>query len=70
MPPNLKLDEEMVAEAVKLGKFKTTYEALNAAVAEFVQRRNRLRILELSGKVTFHPDWCYKKMRRLSLSQS
>jgi hypothetical protein len=63
MPPNLKLDEEMVAEAVKLGKFKTTQEALNAAVAEFVQRRNRLRILELSGKVTFHPDWDYKKMR-------
>ena len=63
MPANLKLNDEMVAEAVKLGNFKTPQEALNAAVTEFVQRRNRLRILDLKGKVTFHPDWDYKKMR-------
>jgi len=48
---------------VKLGNFKTPEEALNAAVAEFVQRRNRLRILDLEGKVTFHSNWDYKKMR-------
>jgi len=63
MPANLKLDDEMVAQAVKLGNFKSTQEALNAAVAEFVQRRNRLRILDLKGKVTFHSDWDYKQMR-------
>ncbi len=63
MPASLKFDEKMVEEAVKLGNFKTKQEALNAALAEFVQRRNRLRILELAGKIDFDPAWDYKKMR-------
>lgn len=53
----------MVEEAVKLGNFKSKQEALNAAVTEFVQRRNRLRILDLAGKIDFDPDWDCKKMR-------
>ena len=63
MPASLKFDDKMVAEAVKLGNFKTKQEALNAALAEFVQRRNRLRILELAGKIDFDPAWDYKKLR-------
>jgi len=63
MLANLKLNDKMVEEAVKLGKFKTKEQALNAALSEFVQRRNRLRILELAGRINFDPDWDYKKMR-------
>ena len=63
MPTNVKLDEKMVEEAVKLGNFKTKQEAMNMALTEFVQRRNRLRILELAGKIEFRPDWDHKKMR-------
>ncbi|MEI7936219.1 MAG: type II toxin-antitoxin system VapB family antitoxin [Verrucomicrobiota bacterium] len=60
---NLKLDEKLVEEAVRLGNFKTKQEALSVALSEFVARRNRLRILELGGKIEFRPDWNYKKMR-------
>jgi hypothetical protein len=60
---NVKLDVKMVEEAVRLGNFKTKQEALNVALSEFVARRNRLRILELGGKIEFRPDWDYKKMR-------
>ena len=63
MMANMKLDDKMVEEAVKLGRFKTKEQALNAALSEFVQRRNRLRILELAGKINFDPGWNYKKMR-------
>ena len=63
MTTNMKLDEKMVEEAVRLGNFKTKQQALNVALAEFVARRNRLRILELGGKIEFRPDWDYKKMR-------
>ena len=63
MPTNLKLDDKMIAEAVKLGRFKTKQEAVNAALAEFVGRRNRLRVLELAGRVDFDPTWDYKRMR-------
>jgi Arc/MetJ family transcription regulator len=61
---NLKLDDDLIAEAVKVGGHKTKQAAVNAAIAEYVQRRNRLRILELGGQITFDPGWNYKKMRR------
>ena len=63
VPTNLKLDDRMIAEAVRLGSFKTKQEAVNAALAEFVARRNRLRLLELRGQVEFDPAWDYKRMR-------
>ncbi|MGD0412856.1 MAG: type II toxin-antitoxin system VapB family antitoxin [Verrucomicrobiota bacterium] len=63
MLTRLKLDDKMVEEAVKLGNFKTKEQALNAALTEFVQRHNRLRILELAGKINFDPGWDHKKMR-------
>jgi len=64
MPTNLKLDDKLISDAVKLGKHKTKQEAVNAALAEYVQHRNQLKILELEGKIKFRPDWDYKKMRR------
>ena len=64
MPTNLKLNDRLIEETRKLGNFKTKQEAVNAALAEFVQRRQRLRILELGGKINFDPDWDYKKTRR------
>lgn len=64
MATNLKLDDRMIAEAVKLGKFHTKQEAVNAALAEFVARRNRLRVLELAGQIAFDPGWDYKRLRR------
>ena len=64
VPTNLKLDDKLIDQAVKLGRFKTKQEAVNSALAEFVMRRNRLRILELAGRIDFQPDWDYKRMRR------
>ncbi|HEY3914584.1 MAG TPA: type II toxin-antitoxin system VapB family antitoxin [Verrucomicrobiae bacterium] len=63
MPPNLKLDDRLLEEALKLGQFKSKRDAVNAALAEFVHRRQRLRILDLRGKIDFDPAWDYKKMR-------
>ena len=63
MPRNLKLDGKLVELAVKLGKFKTKRDAINSALAEFVARRSRLRILELEGQIDFDPNWDYKRMR-------
>ena len=64
MPTNLKLDDRLIDETVRLGKFKTKQEAVNTALAEFVHRRKRLRILELGGKIDFDAKWDYKQMRR------
>ncbi len=64
MPTNLKLDDKLIEETVRLGHFESKQEAVNTALAEFVHRRQRLRILDLAGKVDFDPKWDYKKMRR------
>ena len=64
MPTNLKLDDNLIEATVKLGNFKSKQEAVNSALAEYVQRRQRLRILDLSGKIAFDPKWDYKKLRR------
>jgi len=42
MPTNLKLDDKLIAEAVKLGHFKTKQEAVNSALEEFVGRSENL----------------------------
>ena len=64
MATNLKLDDELVDQTVKLGQFKSKRQAVNTALAEFIQRRQRLRIFDLGGKIDFDPSWDYKKMRR------
>ena len=61
---NLKLDDRLIQEAVKAGGHKTKQAAVNAALGEYVARRNRLRILDLRGKISFAPSWDYKQMRR------
>jgi Arc/MetJ family transcription regulator len=63
MATNLKLDDRLIAEAVRIGGHKTKQAAVSAAIAEYVQRRHRLRLLELEGKVEFDPRWDYKQMR-------
>ena len=64
MATNLKLDDTMIAEAVKIGGHKTKQAAVSAAIAEYVERRRRLRLLELEGKLDFDPGWDDKEMRR------
>ena len=64
VPTNLKLDDKLIAATLKLGHFKTKQEAVNTALAEFVQRRQRRSILELAGQIDFDPEWDYKAMRR------
>ena len=64
MPTNLKLNDELIKETVRLGRFKSKQAAVNTALAEYVHRRQRLRILDLGGEIDFDPNWDYKAMRR------
>ena len=64
MPTNLNLDDELVAEAVKVSGHRTKREAVNEALREYIQRRRRLELVKYFGKVDFDPDWDYKKARR------
>jgi Arc/MetJ family transcription regulator len=65
MATNIELDEPLLSKAMRLGGMRTKKEAVNQALAEFVARREQLKILEFFGKVDLDPDFDYKKQRKV-----
>ena len=57
------LDNALVKEAIKLGKFKSKDEALNAALAEYVQLQKRRALVAIADTINYRPDYDYKKLR-------
>ena len=64
MATNLAIDQELLAEALAIGKLKTKKATVNEALREFVQRRKQLEILDLFGTIDFDPDYDYKAERQ------
>jgi Arc/MetJ family transcription regulator len=65
MATNIELNESLVIKAMKLGGMRTKKEAVNEALAEYVQRREQLEITELFGKVEFDETFDYKAQRKI-----
>jgi hypothetical protein len=61
---NLGLDDKLINEARKIGNHKSKKAAVTAALEEYIQRRKRLRILDLFGKIGYDPRYDYKAERR------
>lgn len=64
MATNLALDDKLIEEARRAGKHKTKKSAVTAALAEYIQRRKQLRILEAFDGFEFDPAYDYKAERR------
>jgi len=64
MATNLALDDGLIESARKIGKHRTKKEAVTAALAEYIQRRKQLQILDSFGTVDFDPAYDYKAERR------
>lgn len=64
MPTNLGINDELLAEALKLGGHRTKRQTVNEALQEYIQRRRRLELVKHFGKIDFDPDWDYKEARR------
>ncbi len=64
MATNLALDDQLIEEARTIGRHKTKREAVTAALAEYVQRRKQMRIVNLFGKIDYDPEYDYKAERR------
>jgi len=63
MATNLAIDQELLIEAMTLGKLPTKKATVNEALREFVQRRKRQQILDLMGTIEYHEDYDYKQHR-------
>jgi Arc/MetJ family transcription regulator len=56
MRTNIDIDEKLMADALKLGGFKTKREAIEAALKMFVRTRSQESIRKLRGKIKWEGD--------------
>ena len=66
MATNIELNDTLLKKAMRLGGMRTKKDAVNEALAEYVQRWEQLRILELFGNVDFDTQFDYKAQRKAS----
>ena len=64
MATNLNIDQKLLVQAKRVGKHRTKKDAVNAALKEYVQRREQLGILKAFGTIDYDPDYDYKAQRR------
>jgi Arc/MetJ family transcription regulator len=64
MATNLDLDDRLVEEAKKLGAHSTKRAAVNEALAEYVARRKRRKVLDLFRTMEWDPEYDYKTERK------
>jgi Arc/MetJ family transcription regulator len=64
MPTNLAIDDKLLDEALSISGYKTKRETVNEALREFIQRRQRLELMKLFGKVEYDARYDHKKERR------
>jgi Arc/MetJ family transcription regulator len=62
---NLRIDDELLNEALLLSGLGTKGEAVTLALQEFVIKRRQLAALELAGSIDFDPEYDYKEQRKL-----
>ena len=63
MRTNIVLDDNLVAEAMKLSQITTKRQVVEQALAEFVAFRKRLDVRELKGKAMIRDDYDHKALR-------
>jgi Arc/MetJ family transcription regulator len=64
MATNLAIDDRLLCEAVRVGKRSTKRETVNEALREYIDRRKRLKALDLFGTIDFDPRYDYKAERK------
>lgn len=64
MATNLEINNELIQEALRLGGHRTKRAVVEAALQEYVQRRQQSEITELFGTIEYENDFDYKQQRR------
>jgi len=61
MATNLTLDDKLIDEVLRIGKYKTKKEAVTAALKEYIITRKQKKIKNLFGLIEYDSDYNYKK---------
>lgn len=63
MATNLAIDDKLLREALRVGRFRTKKDTVTKALEEFIERRRQKKILTALGTFRFRDDWDYKQDR-------
>ncbi|MBI2898534.1 MAG: type II toxin-antitoxin system VapB family antitoxin [Deltaproteobacteria bacterium] len=63
MPTNLNIDDRLLREALRLSGKRSKREAVNEALAEYVQKRRQRGVLKLFGSLEWDGGFDYKVER-------
>ncbi len=64
MRTNIVSDDALLTEAFRYSSAKTKKELIHTALKEFVERKRRLNLLDLEGKIEFAEGYDHKEMRQ------
>ncbi|MDB6133809.1 MAG: hypothetical protein JWM59_2052 [Verrucomicrobiales bacterium] len=64
MPKTIRVDENLVREAQRLGGHSSKRAAVEEALREYVQRRRQSEIIQFFGRIDYARDYAYKASRR------
>ena len=64
MVTNINIDEKLLKEALDLSDYSTVNLLIEAALHEYIQRRQQLKVLELFGTIDYEENYNYKQQRQ------
>ncbi len=70
MGTNLTLDDDLIIQAMSLGKHRTKRETVNEALQTYVASLQQEWILDIFDQMDFDPDYDYKAERSCASAQS
>jgi Bacterial antitoxin of type II TA system, VapB len=65
MPRSLNLDETLIQEAMAIDNNADLETVIEMALREYVQRRQRLKIVDLFGTIDYDDTYDYKAQRQI-----
>jgi len=60
MTTNLKIDDQLIHQAVELGGHQTKKAAVNQALTDYVSHLNQERVTDLFGTIDYDSDYNYQ----------
>ncbi|MCE3237801.1 MAG: hypothetical protein K0R24_782 [Gammaproteobacteria bacterium] len=63
MATNLAINDQLIEEAVSVGKHLTKKAAVTAALVEYIQHHKQMHIIDLFGTISYDSKYHYKKQR-------
>lgn len=64
MATSLNINEALLQEALALDDQTTVDALVETALREYIQRRKRLKVLDLFGTIDYKEDYDYKQQRQ------